>query len=141
MGLVADKFDRFEPVVVVLLGMMMAAMATLLVSTAPHAIVLFLLFWVIGASAGPMVESLVLIKAFGIRHFATILGAMLVVETTGQILSPFVAGSIYDSTGSYDWALIMFLTAFGIGLLLFLVAWRMNTPTAPGLQRSLVATH
>jgi hypothetical protein len=78
----------------------------------------------------------VLIKAFGIRHFATILGAMLVVETTGQILSPFLAGSIFDSTGSYNGALIMFMSAFGVGLLLFLTAWRLNTPTG-NLQPSL----
>jgi hypothetical protein len=102
-------------------------MATLLISTSPPAIAIFLLFWVIGASAGPMVESLVLIKAFGVTHFATILGAMLVVETTGQILSPSLAGAIFDSTGSYDGALVMFMSAFGAGLLLFLVASRMKT--------------
>ncbi|HLF78688.1 MAG TPA: MFS transporter [Dehalococcoidia bacterium] len=127
MGVIADRFERFELVVVILMALLMAAMATLLVSTSPPAIALFLLFWVIGASAGPMVESLVLIKAFGIRHFATILGAMLVVETSGQIISPSLAGAIYDSTGSYDGALVMFMSAFGLGLLLFLFASRLKT--------------
>jgi cyanate permease len=130
MGMVADRFERFEVVVVVLLLLLMLAMGVLLVSTAPPAIGLFLLFWVIGASAGPMVESLVLIKAFGLRHFATILGAMLVVETSGQIVSPSLAGAIYDSTGSYYGALVMFMAAFGAGVVLFLIAWRMKAPVA-----------
>ncbi|HLF70626.1 MAG TPA: MFS transporter [Dehalococcoidia bacterium] len=127
MGHVAGRFERFEGIVIVLMALLMAAMATLLVSTSALAIGVFLLFWVIGASAGPMVESLVLIKAFGIRHFATILGAMLVIETAGQILSPALAGEIYDRTGSYDGALILFMAAFGAGLLLFLVAARVKT--------------
>jgi sugar phosphate permease len=127
MGVIADRFERFEVAVAFLLGLLVAAMAILLISTSPPAIAIFLLFWVIGASAGPMVESLVLIKAFGVTHFATILGAMLVVETTGQILSPSLAGAIYDSTGSYDGALVMFMTAFGAGILLFLAASRMKT--------------
>lgn len=130
MGMLADRFDRFEPIVIGLLALLMSAMATLLVSTSTPAIGLFLLLWVIGASAGPMVESLVLIKAFGVRHFGSILGAMLVVETTGQILSPSLAGKIYDDTGSYDGALIMFISAFAVGLLLFLIAARMQPPLA-----------
>ena len=128
MGVISDRFQRFEMVTVALFGCLMASMITLFLSTAPPAIALFLLFWVIGASAGPMVESLVLIKAFGVRHFATILGAVLVIETTGEIFSPAVAGAIYDRTGSYDGALLMFMTAFGTGLVLFLLASRMKTP-------------
>jgi sugar phosphate permease len=136
MGVIADRFDRFEGIVVVLLGLQMAGMATLLVSTSPPAIVLFLLFWVIGASAGPMVESLVLLKAFGMKAFATILGAMLVIETAGQIVSPALAGAIFDRTASYDGALIMFMSAFGAGLLLFLAAGRMRPPALQAPARA-----
>ena len=135
MGMLADRFDRFEPIVIGLLALLMSAMATLLVSTSVPAIGLFLLLWVIGASAGPMVESLVLIKAFGVRHFGSILGAMLVVETTGQILSPSLAGAIYDSSGSYNGALLMFMGAFGLGLLLFVIAARMQPPLSGSGER------
>jgi cyanate permease len=84
-----------------------------------------------------MVESLVLIKAFGVKHFATILGAMLVVETSGQIMSPSIAGLIYDRTGSYDGALIMFMIAFALGLVLFLVASRLRTPALRSATRTV----
>jgi sugar phosphate permease len=131
MGFVADRIKRFEVVVIGLLGLMLLAMGTLLVSTAPPAIALFLFFWVIGASCGPMVESLVLIKSFGMRYFGSILGACLVVETLGQIMSPSLAGTIYDDTGSYDGALIMFMCTFAAGMVLFAIAARMR----PGSHR------
>ena len=130
MGLVADRFQRFEVAVIGLLGLMFLAMGTLLISTSPPAIALFLLFWVTGASAGPMVESLVLIKAFGMRFFGSILGACLVVETLGQIISPSLAGKIYDDTGSYDGALILFMSTFAAGMVLFAIAARMRTSGA-----------
>jgi sugar phosphate permease len=128
MGLVADRIQRFEVAVVALLAMLMGAMGILLVSTSLPALALFLTFWVVGASAGPMIESLVLIKAFGMRYFGSILGACLVVETLGQIVSPSLAGVIYDRSGSYDGALVMFMGSFGAGLLLFLIAARMRPP-------------
>jgi len=128
MGFVADRFERFETVVAILMALLFSALATLLVSTAWFAIAIYLGLWVIGASAGPMVESLVLIKAFGVRHFGTILGAMLVIEMLGEIVSPAAAGAIYDSTGSYDGALVMFMTAFAAGVLLFVLASRMALP-------------
>jgi hypothetical protein len=77
-----------------------------------------------------MVESLVLIKAFGMRYFGAILGACLMIETAGQIASPSLAGAIYDSSGSYDGALVMFMTTFFCGLLLFLIASRMRLPAS-----------
>jgi nitrate/nitrite transporter NarK len=122
----------------VLLALLFSALATLLISTAWLAIGIYLVFWVIGASAGPMVETLVLIKAFGVRHYGSILGAMLVIEMFGEIISPTAAGYIYDSTGSYDGALIMFMAAFAAGIVLFGFASRMKLPER--LQRPAGAT-
>jgi len=132
MGIIADRFQRFETVVALLMALLFSAMATLLISTAWFAIGIYLMFWVIGASAGPMVESLVLIKAFGVRHFGAILGAMLVIEMLGEIISPTAAGAIYDSTGSYDGALLMFMGAFCAGIVLFVLASRMALPESTG---------
>jgi sugar phosphate permease len=138
LGVIADRYERFEPVVAVLMALLFGALATLLISTSWLAIGVYLVFWVIGASAGPMVETLVLIKAFGVRHYGSILGAMLVIEMFGEIISPTAAGYIYDSTGSYDGALVMFMTAFVLGILLFSFASRMPLPER--LQRSVGVT-
>ena len=128
LGVVADRFERFETVVAILMALLFSALATLLLSTAWIAIGIYLALWVVGASAGPMVESLVLIKAFGVQHFGAILGAMLVIEMLGEIVSPAAAGVIYDRTGSYDGALVMFMAAFATGILLFASAARMKLP-------------
>jgi len=130
MGLVADRVRRFELVALVLIGSLFMAMTALLLNSGPAGIAVFLLFWVIGTGAGPMMEALLLTRAFGVAHFATILGAVVVVETVGQILSPTIAGAIYDSTGSYNWALVMFMGSFAAAFVLFALASRLAPPIA-----------
>lgn len=128
VGVIADRITRFEVVALVLALVLLGGMVTLLVSTSLPAIAFFLLLWVIGTSGGPMIEALLLTRAFGVAHFATILGAVVVVETIGQILSPTLAGAIYDATGSYTWALVMFTGTFSCAAVAFFVAARLPRP-------------
>jgi predicted MFS family arabinose efflux permease len=128
MGLYADRFARFEIAIMVLAGILILANVTLLLGASVEAITVFLLLWVIGTSAGPIVEALVLTRAFGLAHFASIFGAIIVIEMAGQIVSPTVAGAIFDSTGSYDWALLMFIVTYAAAALLFGIASRMKQP-------------
>ena len=127
-GLLADRAARFEAVVMALALVLIAAMITLSISTSPVAIVLFVGLWIIGTAGGPMMEALILTRAFGVTHFATILGAVVVVETVGQIVSPTVAGAIYDATGSYDLALLVFIGTFAASFVLFGIALRLPRP-------------
>jgi uncharacterized membrane protein len=53
---------------------------------------------------------------------------VLVVETVGQILSPTIAGAIFDATGAYTWAIATYLGTFAISFVLFGVALRMPKP-------------
>lgn len=46
-----------------------------------------------------------------------------------MLVSPAVAGAIFDATGSYDAALVMFMGAFLASLALFYVALRLPRPT------------
>ena len=131
VGLIADRITRFEYVVVGLAGTLLLGMVTLSISHAPAAIALFLVLWVIGTAGGPMIESLLLTRAFGVKHFGTILGSVVVVETIGQILSPTVAGAIYDATGTYDLALLMFIGTFGTAAAVFLGASQLRRPYRP----------
>jgi hypothetical protein len=62
-----------------------------------------------------------------------------VVETIGFIISPAVAGAIFDSTGSYDWVLVMFLGAFAVSFALFYIAARMPHPSIPEPKPAPVA--
>ena len=132
VGMIADRITRFEYAVVGLALTLLMGMVTLSISTSPAAIALFLVLWVIGTAGGPMIESLLLTRAFGLKHFATILGSVVVVETIGQILSPTVAGAIYDATGSYDLALLMFIGTFATAAAVFLGASQLRRPHEPG---------
>lgn len=131
VGMLADRITRFEYAVVGLAATLLGAMVTLSINTSGPAIALFLVLWVIGTAGGPMIESLLLTRAFGLKHFATILGAVVVVETVGQILSPTVAGAIYDATDSYDLALLMFISTFGMAAAVFLGASQLRRPYEP----------
>ncbi|MGE3857989.1 MAG: MFS transporter [Dehalococcoidia bacterium] len=134
VGMVADRITRFELVVVALASTLMLGMVTLSVSTSAPAIALFLVLWVVGTAGGPMIESLLLTRAFGLKHFGAILGSVVVVETVGQILSPTIAGAIFDATGAYRLALYMFMGTFATAAAMFLVASRMRRPYEPAVR-------
>jgi len=114
-----------------LLAFLMAGMTTLILDSGTAGIAVFLVFWVVGSGGGPLLEPLLLTRAFGLAHFGAILGAFIVVETIGFIISPALAGAIFDSTGSYDWVLVMFLGAFAASLALFYIAARLPHPFIP----------
>lgn len=128
VGAFADRVKRFEILAVGLTALLIAAMVTLSISTSNAAIALFLVFWIGGTAGGPIIEALLLTRAFGVKHFATILGAVVVVETLGQIISPTIAGLIFDRTGSYDIAILVFIGTYAAALVLFVVALRMPPP-------------
>ncbi len=128
VGAFADRVDRFELLAIGLTGFLISSMVTLSISTEPWAIALFLVFWIAGTAGGPIIEALLLTRAFGVAHFATILGAVVVVETLGQIISPTIAGAIFDRTGSYDLAILLFVGTYAASLVLFVIAVRLPRP-------------
>ncbi len=128
VGTIADRFHRFEVGAALLTSLLAMGMVSVLLDTGWVGVGLFLTFWLVGTSAGAMAESLTLTRAFGLRHFATILGVVVVIETCGEILSPSLAGLIFDETGSYDLALIMYACTFTISTALFALASRMKRP-------------
>jgi len=127
-GLLADRIRRIEAAAMGLLVFFVAGMATLVLDSGTAGIALFLVFWIVGSGGGPLLEPLLLTRAFGLAHFGAILGAFIIVENMGMVTSPAVAGAIFDSTGSYDWVLVMFLGAFGASFALFFLAARMTRP-------------
>ena len=53
---------------------------------------------------------------FGLQHFGTIAGFLGTVSaTTGGALGPIILGATFDTTGSYDWALIICISAYIVG--------------------------
>jgi sugar phosphate permease len=127
-GFLVDRLRSMELAALGLAAMLMAGMIVLSISTSPVAIGIFLCFWVVGAGGGPMMEAILLTRAFGVAHFATIFGVFIVVETMGQMASPVLAGWIFDATGSYDLVLLMWAGTFAGSIALFAIASRLPRP-------------
>ncbi len=64
-------------------------------------------------------------KFFGTRSMATLMGITLFVGNIGGALGPYIAGKIYDVTGSYHWAFITGAIAGFVSLVLSLVLNRL----------------
>ncbi len=130
-GLLADRIPRIEKAAMGLLAFLIAGMTTLLLDSGAAGIVAFLIFWIVGSSGGPLLEPLLITRAFGLAHFGTILGAFVVIETVGFIASPTIAAAIFDATGSYDLVLAMFVGTFAASIALFYLAARLPFPSIP----------
>jgi sugar phosphate permease len=128
VGLAADRVTRLESAAIALVGILIVALVVLIVRSDLTGILVFLALWTVGTAGIPLMEGLLLSRTFGMGSFASILGAIIVVETAGQIVSPTVAGVIYDATGSYDGALVMFAVAMAGSLTLLGVARRLGRP-------------
>ena len=133
-GYLADRIARIEVAAMALCGCLTLSMLVLLVSGGSVlGVVIFLGFWFVGSSGGPMIEPLLTARTFGMAYFASILGALAIVSQSGQIVSPIIAGAIFDATGEYDWALVMFACSMGLSLLLYWLAWKLPRPELPAV--------
>ena len=92
IGVYADRFVRFEVPASAATALISVGMLSLLFDSGWGGIAVFTALWVVGTSAGPLVESLGLTRAFGLAHFATILGAVVVIETAGRDSQPVAGG-------------------------------------------------
>ncbi len=90
----------------------------------------YFLFRSLGGTA-MLLESLLLLKSFGVVHFGTLLGIVVVVETVAEIVSPWVEGLMFDSSQSYDNALLMFAAAFLLASVMVAAASRLPHPLDP----------
>ncbi len=127
-GYLADRIPRMEAAAMVVAIFLAGAFATLLLTGGSVVgVVIFLALWVVGSSGGPMVEPLLLARSFGLASFASLLGIFQIVSVV-HLVSPIIAGAIYDTTGAYDWALVMLTSAMCLSLALFWLAWRLPRP-------------
>ena len=124
-GLIVDRVRRFEHLVIAMCACLAGALVALLLDSSTAGISVFVVLWVCGTGGGPIIEAMLLTRMFGLAHFATLLGAMLVLEEFGLVVSPVIAGWIFDVTGSYDLALVMFVCSFGLSALFFAIVSRL----------------
>lgn len=128
IGAFADRIDRVERLAMTLCAFLMAGMATLLLNSAAAGIAVFLVLFILGSGAGPVLQPLLLMRTFGVSHYGAIYGASIVVQTASMTFSPVIAGAMFDASGNYEWVLVMFLCTFAASLSLFYLASRLPHP-------------
>lgn len=143
-GHLADRLPRLEYGATGVALLIAIALLVLLVSTSPIAITVFLVLFTIGfGGGGALMVTLLLTRGFGVAHFGTIMGAVMIAESVGMLVGPTAAGAIFDSTGSYTWALVMLLGTFAVAAALFWLSSRIRHPlealpgAAPSATRRL----
>jgi MFS family permease len=112
-GFLADKFGR-RPLLSIAFLMRAAGYVVLLLANALPMAILGIV--IIGSSWTSVIALTGTVSSdeFGLRRLGTIIGTMFAVMPLGASSAVWLAGRIYDSTGSYDIALWISL---GMGLL------------------------
>ena len=129
-GHFADRLPKLEYGAAGVAGLLTLAMAVLAVDHGPAGIIVFFPIFVLGfALGGALFEALLLPRAFGVQHYATILGFVVILQTVGMVTGPTLGGAIYDATGSYDWVVRGMMAVFVATGLCFLVAARLPRPS------------
>ena len=121
-GLLLGRIRRTFLLAIVVAATQVAALSTVVISTAPAGLVVFVLMWGLGGAFVPMLEPILINRTFGTRHFGTITGAMMMLAFPGTALGPIVAGMMFDATGSYRLALTIMLGVVSISIIFFAVA-------------------
>ena len=79
----------------------------------------WVIFWGFGGAFAPMMEPLLVTRAFGVRHYGAISGLVGMISFGGQVLGPLAGTFLFDLTDSYS-------IPFGLytgGFLLAAVFW------------------
>jgi MFS family permease len=120
-GLLADRIPR-RAAILLDYGLLALSSLLLLALPDPRFLLPFVATWGIASAARDVVTPLMIAECFGLRHLATIYGAVMLMLLPGGGLGPLFAASVHDRTGSYVPAFLVFalLNAGAFVSLLFL---------------------
>ena len=126
--------DRWEKRYMIALLLVVMAISMLVIATTTRTWQIFLFVALYAPSYGGLAAMMHAIRGdyFGRRNFGTIMGMMSVVTTLGTIAGPLFAGYVFDVTGSYQQAFLVFAATTIIAVFLVLLARQPRFP-AKGL--------
>jgi sugar phosphate permease len=135
-GYVIDRVDNLVWVAVPVMLLHSAVLFVLIFSTSPLAIAFFIVGWGIGGSFGPILTPIVVGRTFGMKSYGGILGALLFIETLGDVAMPVVGGLIFDATDSYTIPFFIYAAMFAASAVAYAIffanaqAYRRRARTA-----------
>ncbi len=122
VGLMLSRVERVFLLAVVVAATQALALAVVIPTTETPAVVAFVLLWGVGGVFVPMIDALLITRAFGVRHYGSLSGAALGIAFGGQLIAPTVGSALFDATGSYSLAFTLYASVSAGAALLFAVA-------------------
>jgi sugar phosphate permease len=116
--------DKLPARAVVSTCFLLQALGVLILFFTKSIFMLWIFVPIFGFSMGgtATLRPLIVTWLFGLTSYGTIFGAMQVLQSLGSSLFPLLGGVIFDATGSYQWAFLLFaLTAAASGVLYLLL--------------------
>lgn len=98
------------------------ALVIILRVTGLHALWAYAIFFGIAMGAIGTLGPVLVAQCFGRPSFGAIYGTIAIATTAGVGLGPTFFGYVYDRTGSYDPALLLYIATFTLAALAFLLA-------------------
>ena len=119
LSLVLYRVDRVFALGIAVALTQAIATGALVATTATSGIVVWVLFWGLGGAFSPMIEPLLITRAFGVRHYGAISGLVAMISFGGQLLGPLTGTFLFDRTDSYS----IPYTLYSVGFLLAALLW------------------
>jgi sugar phosphate permease len=112
------------------------AVGALLVNGATVGVLVWVVFWGIGGAFAPMLEPLMVTKAFGVRNYGAVAGITQMVAFGGQLFGTIGGAVLFDITGSYEIPYTAYAVGFVLAALLF---WLFGRASVMHSHRSRAA--
>jgi len=120
LGSVADRIGNKKVIIAVCIALAVA-FVSLRFDNNLWILYLAAVIFSLGYSGSSATHSPLMAEYFGLRSHGTLYGINQFIGNIGGALGPFMAGYIFDSTGSYQWAFLICVVLSIIGLILSLL--------------------
>jgi sugar phosphate permease len=130
-GFLAERF----PIRIISVGtfaLSAISLALLLIATNPVTAYVFAALFGLTARGEAAMGPILVAHYFGRRSFGSISGVITPINMLGLGVGPVAAAAAYDTTGSYEGIILIFIAAFVVASLLMILA---RKPSRPSLDR------
>ena len=122
LGMLSDYVNRrylmAGSLAVMAISFVFIARATTIAESVPA-----LMVYSVAQGGVAVIPQTLLADYFGRRAFATIQGLRGMIQTAGVVSGPIFAGYVFDRTGSYEKAFVVFAAASAVSMVLVLMAF------------------